>query len=444
MATEGSTKYTSVVIATEATFASVDPMTGIPDPGGLIFDGVSGLARLPEITLGELATTSNDDRARCGAYATAPEPQAVWLGGARVRVRRGDLVLTFEDVSLVGAGTGGIFSYDNLPLAMCMASSLGDDGTFITDDTVAGAVDANAFISTMNASDYSTGGIISAEIDGRMEYSAIAGNSGAGAGTINISPAMSVSLSNEAIRLARTLYPKTDGPSGGSLCFRLDGIGVRSYAYGCRHKSSVWTAVGGRLQVAVTMGVAGFIDDHANAALECPVVQCGAAQHVTGAFVVIGSAANPVGCSGTMAPYAIGREAVAFEADSVTWTIDTPLAPVGGAEADAIGFSEWAVVDTTLTVGMKLRTPTTTLDDDMLNGVYRSLMIGTSPGGQGQGLALYVPSAFLTVDGSKRDSSGDTVQMSATWGAGSWDGDKTDAAGIKAAANTAFRLGLGL
>jgi len=340
-ATASTTAYTSASLANETVFASVNPTTGIPSAGGLMYAGISGLARIPEVTVGDLPSTPNDDRARCRPEGTPPTPNVATLGGVRIDVSKGDVVLTFEDVPLLGAGSGAIGSYLSLPLWQMLATALGTDLSSPAAHTVdAAASDYSYTVAAWVPIAPVVGTLISVEIAGRMEYSAI---TKIDALTLHHSPAFSRGLVNgDVVRTMATFFPIVGDSGEASLSIRLDGTGVRAYCHGCRHRSSVWTVVGTRAQVVVTMASAAIMYDHASASVECPVIPCGAAEHLAGSYVVIGAAPVPPSCAGVSPPYEIPREAVRSNDDSWPWTIETPLAPEG-LTSDAVGIGAWVV-----------------------------------------------------------------------------------------------------
>ncbi len=102
--------------------------------------------------------------------------------------------------------------------------------------------------------------------------------------------------------------------------------------------------------------------------------------------------------------------------------------------------SDLEVSDVVVEVALTVDTPNTVISDDFRDGVVRDLLIGTGPVGDGQGMAISVPGAYLTVDPLVRAIDGELVQQKLTYSASRYGGD----AGTGDAGGTPFRLGLGL
>ena len=68
-------------------------------------------------------------------------------------------------------------------------------------------------------------------------------------------------------------------------------------------------------------------------------------------------------------------------------------------------------------------TANTTISNDFRDAVVRDLLIGTGPVGDGQGMAINVPGAYLTVDPLIRKIDGEIVQQSLTYAASRFGGD---------------------
>jgi len=102
--------------------------------------------------------------------------------------------------------------------------------------------------------------------------------------------------------------------------------------------------------------------------------------------------------------------------------------------------SDMEVSDQTVEVSLTVDTPNTTINNDFRDAVVRDLLVGTGPVGDGQGMALNVPGAYLTVDPQIRVIDGEIVQQSLTYAASRFGGD----AGTGDAGGTPLRIGLGL
>ena len=433
----------SVAVAVEsAGFANVDSTVGIPSPAGLTFVPIAGLRRADIPQPGEPVINTNDDQVRDAFYGYNPEVATMWSGGQRVQRKSGSVSLTFNEVQTLGDALGLISTYGGLPVHMMLHSGLALYTPPATGDTVAAGVGANAFTSTGVAGLYGIGALFGVTLNGRAEYSAVTDRGNPIVpDQIDHSPALSAPLTNEAIRFLSTLYPSPTLDALSSVALRFDGINWRTYCFGCRFTSARFNVSNDRVQLTIDLSFAYAADDNASAAQEEGHIPSGAAMHLRGSYVVIGDAAVPA--QGSAAPYAIGREVVQPMTDS--WTIEIANTYEREGHSDDItGMSDWTLITSSLTVSGTISVPTSTLDRDQLDRVYRSLLVGFAPQGEGNGMALYVPAAFLTVSGFSRDTSGDTVTFAGSWSPGPWRGDVSDSAVTTDPANAPWRLGFGL
>jgi len=448
------TSIKSVAIAVEnVSFGSVASATGVSDHAALTFVTAAGIARADITTIGESISNTRDDEVRCAAYALAPEPATMYdhskTPPERIRRRRGEITLTFNEIQLLGDGSGDIFDYAGHPLHMLVHSGMKlVSSSGMTTDTVVANIDNNTFTSTDLLGTYQTqvGGLFSTVINGRVEYSAITDATGnpLAAGDVTHAPAMSVGLSNEELRFAENFFSASDLSldANSSVALRLDGVGFRTYAYGCRMTGLSASVSNDRLTLAVTLTCAYVTDDHANADVGCPAYPNGATQHLRGSYFVTGSDINSMSAAG--APFKTARTNTQVSSDSVSWSITNTYAPEGRSD-DIVGMSDWALTDSAAEMTYTTTVPNTNIDDDFLNSSYRSALLGFAPQGQGNGLAFYIPSGFQTEDASKRDVSGELVSQTINLRAGPWLGDvEVVGTSNEHLVNSPFRLSFGL
>ncbi|MGA1738451.1 MAG: hypothetical protein ACO4AM_04115, partial [Candidatus Nanopelagicaceae bacterium] len=290
---------------------------------------------------------------------------------------------------------------------------------------------------------YKLGGLIGLEINGRAEYAHVTSENASGTGNIGYSPAFSRALTtSDTVRLCQTWYTAKGTNSGSvanSLAFRVDGVGVLSYAFGCKLESLSISVDGGRLMGDFVFQAAHIEDDHASATGPVePVTTDGATPHFRSCYVLLSDAAST---SRTDISGDNGDEhgRIALSVSEFSATITNTLTPVGQSSS-LIGMSDMEVSDQTVEVSLTVDTPNTTINNDFRDAVVRDLLVGTGPVGDGQGMALNVPGAYLTVDPQIRVIDGEIVQQSLTYAASRFGGD----AGTGDAGGTPLRIGLGL
>jgi hypothetical protein len=310
---------------------------------------------------------------------------------------------------------------------------------FTSADTVTGD-DVNFFTPTTTNTNYKIGGLVGSIIAGRCEYAGITSNNRGGAGKIGVSPAFSDEPSS--IYPMQTWYTPTSTSSGqvtSSLCFRIDGVNFRTYAYGCKLVSLNISVTNGRLLGQFTFQSALIQDDHANASgpIE-PVVLSGATQHFRNAYAIVSS---PVTYSRTNVVGTTGEELdrIALDAEGFTFNIVNTLTPKGFSN-NILTMSDMEVTNLDVECSLTLSSVKTDLIDDFKDRVVRQVLIGTGPIGNGQGMALLIPAGYLTVDPNKYDVSGEIVKQTLTYKQTRFGGD----VGTTQPANTPIRLALGI
>jgi hypothetical protein len=429
-----SVTHRSISVATESSFGSIDTSSGLPSPSGLTFLSLP-CEKDPIVVYGDPVVNERTE-ARDGPHGLPPEPDTVWSAGSRVQRRTGQVQVTI-DFTTIGADAN---TYAGTGLGKLLnAGFLTSLPLFTSADTVVGD-DVNYFTPTTTNTNYKIGGLVGSIINGRCEYSAVSSNDRATSGKIGVSPAFSDEPST--IYPMQTWYTPTSTSSGqvtSSLCFRVDGVNFRTYAYGCKLVSLNVSVNNGRLMGAFTFQAALIQDDHANATgpIE-PIVLGGATQHFRNAYAVVSS---PVTYSRTNISGSTGEELdrIALDAETFTFNITNTLTPKGFSN-NILTMSDMEVTNVDLECNLTLSAVKTDIADDFKNRVIRQVLIGTGPIGNGQGMALFIPAAYLTVDPNKYDVGGEIVKQTLTYKQTRFGGD----VGTTQPANTPIRLALGI
>lgn len=429
-----SVTHRSISVATESTFGSIDASSGLPANGALSFISLP-CEKDPIVIYGDIVVNERSE-ARDGPHGLPPEPDTVYSAGSRVQRRTGQVQITM-DFTTVGSAAN---TYASTGLGMLLnAGFLTSLPLFTSADTVTGD-DVNFFTPTTTNTNYKIGGLVGSIIAGRCEYAGITSNNRGGVGKIGVSPAFSDEPSS--IYPMQTWYTPTSTSSGqvtSSLCFRIDGVNFRTYAYGCKLVSLNISVTNGRLLGQFTFQSALIQDDHANASgpIE-PVVLSGATQHFRNAYAIVSS---PVTYSRTNVVGTTGEELdrIALDAEGFTFNIVNTLTPKGFSN-NILTMSDMEVTNLDVECSLTLSSVKTDLIDDFKNRVVRQVLIGTGPIGNGQGMALLIPAGYLTVDPNKYDVSGEIVKQTLTYKQTRFGGD----VGTTQPANTPIRLALGI
>jgi len=424
--------HRSLSVAVESSFGSLSASTGLPDASGLTFVSIP-CERDPIVVAGEPVVSERLD-ARDGNYMLPPEPDTVWSGGSRVRRRTGQVVCRV-DLTTVGTASD---NYTSNYLGYLLGAGLKTKIPSVITDTVT-AVDVNTYTPGSAPLEADVGTLVSTTLNGRAEYSAMTDNAD-GSSDVTISPAFSAS-SYTAVRGMQTWYipgRTATGDREHSLCFRIDGVNFRSYAYGCVLESMAITLDNGRLMAEFTYQAALIQDDHASAVgpIE-PTYNSGAPAFFRGAYVVA-SDASPTSLTNANTGDTLGR--IALDAEDFSLTLTNTLTPRGHSNS-ILAMSDMEISDVVVELSLTLSTVNTTISNDFFNRTVRQLMVGTGPQGDGLGCALMLPAAQLTVDPSSYDVSGnDIVRQQLTYQQSRFGGDVSESN----AGNSPFRIGLGI
>ena len=428
----------SIAIAGESAVGNVDASTGIPTTNGLTFIGLE-CERASLETFGD-AVLNERAESRDGPHGVPPEPETLWLNGARVRRRVGTITLTMP-IRPLGTGGTAITGYSNLPMFQCLASGMWDSGTVAaTSDTTGATVGTVNEFTAGSVANYRVGDIFGAGIGNRLEVSSV---TDIGTTTIRHSPAVSTTLTSKQVRNFRTLYVDNSldmSTAGSSVAMRIDGVGWRTYAYGCRAESVTFNLRGKQAMAEVTMRALYVTDDHANASRSEPDRTDGAPVHFVGSYAIISSSTvnDPV-----TAPTQASRHALNVDEFEVTLT--NTLTPQGLSD-NILTAKDLAITNVEIAAAITLSCTTPTVASDMLGQSQRQVMIGlngemTAPNtiAVGNGAAIFLPAGYLTTDPSKYDLGTDIVRQVLNYAPGRFAGDNASAN----AANSMFRVGLG-
>ncbi len=425
--------HRSLSVAVESSFGSLSASTGLPDNSGLTYVSIP-CERDPIIIPGEPVVSERLD-ARDGNYVLPAEPDTVWSGGSRVRRRTGQVVCRV-DLTTVGTSAD---TYAANYLGYLLGAGLKTQLPSVLSDTVT-AVDANTYTPSSAPTSADVGTLISTSLNGRAEYSAITDDADASS-DVTISPAFSAS-GYTSVRGLQTWYipgRTATGDREHSLSFRIDGVNFRSFAYGCVLESMNITLDNGRVMADLTYQAALIQDDHASAVGPVePSYNSGAPCFFRGSYAVI-SSGSPTSLTDASTGDTLGR--IALDVDDFTLTVTNTLTPKGHSNS-ILAMSDMEVTDVDVELTLTLSNVNTTINDDFFNRTLRQVLVGFGPLANGQGGAFQIPAAYLTVDPSKYDPSGnDIVRQQLTYKASRFGGDIDD--GSYEAWNSPFRLALG-
>jgi hypothetical protein len=398
----------SIALATEVSFGSVSATTGLTDVSGLTFRQMEVEDRGALVTFGDMPMTPREAIARDNFYVDPPEPATILASGIRQRRRKGELTVA---VPLRPMGTTG--SYATMALGLALSSSMARQSPAVDGSDVVAGVSASRFTPTA-LGDYTAGQLVKTDRLGRPEYAQVVNKPA----DIYISPAFSGVLGGaDTVRQCETWYTGPSVTLGSSLAIRIDGDTWRTYATGCRLKSIKVTPNDAKLAIAELTFTCAFVDDdHSNYSVSRPDKTDGQPGHALGSYTVVSSTtAQP----GSAAPYTLARTALAI--DTFSFSIDFTLVERGQTDS-IVGASNLDVVDAAGACEVTLSSPVSTYNDDILTPTPRSIFVGLSSTGAGNGVCLALPAGIAVDDSSKRDLSNGAVRQVLKWKAGLWTG----------------------
>jgi hypothetical protein len=425
--------HRTLSVAVESSFGSLASSTGLPDNSGLTYVSIP-CERDPIVIYGEPVVSERND-ARDGNFMLPPEPDTVWSSGARVRRRTGQVVCRV-DLTTIGTASA---NYSANYLGYLLGAGFKTRIPSVLSDT-ATVVDVNSYTPASGPNNDDVGTIIGADLNGRAEYSAITDDTNGG--DVNLSPAFSSAFTgSKTVRHLQTWYTPRGNATGtreNNLSFRVDGVGFRTYCYGCVLETLNITLDNGRLMGEFTYQSALIQDDHGNAVgpIE-PTYNSGSPPFFRGAYAVLSSTA-PTSLSAVTTGDMLARTEV--DCEDFSLTVTNTLTPKGHSNS-LLAMSDMEISDVVVELTMTLSTPSTLINQDFFNRTLRQVVIGTGPIGDGLGCAIMLPAAQLAVDPSAYDVSGnDIVRQQLTYNQSRFSGDVSGSN----ATNSPFRLGLGI
>ena len=426
--------HRSLSVAVESSFGSLSSSTGLPDVSGLTYVSIP-CERDPILIYGDVVVSERND-ARDGSFGIAPEPDTVWSAGARVRRRTGQVQLRV-DLTTIGTAAD---TYASNYLGYLLGAGFLTNVSTMKSDALSAITNVNTFTPTTTSTNYSIGGLIGASLNGRAEYSAVTDNDLSG--DVTVSPAFSSAFTGTpTVRGMQTWFPGSRTLTGDrthSLTFRVDGVGFRSFAYGCVLESVALSLDNGRVMADFTYQAALIQDDHGNAVgpIE-PTYNSGAPASFRGSYVVVSSTAPQTAGTATTGD-TLAR--TALDVEDFSLTITNTLTPVGHSNS-ILAMKDMEISDVAVELSLTVSDPNTTINSDFFNRTSRQVLVGCGPIGDGLGAAFMLPAAYLTADPSKYDVSGnDITRQTLTYAAGRFAGDVSNSG----AGNSPVRIALGV
>lgn len=428
-----SSNVQSCVMIPEASFGSlVDnfPSTAIFDGSELFVPILRGEVFTPgEVPLNE------DNSVRGGFYGKPGVVSTTVRSGVRQKRRAGQLSLTVDMPQAAGNTDGSGFWLTHF-LASCLFDGGAPDQST---ETVTGA--SATVINVADQAGYDVGQIVQALVNNRPEYSTIVNKTNDTQDTLTITPAFSITPSSTPMATLRTFGSK-NGTRGPSLAFRIDGDKYRTYCFGCRLGSLTITAENGRAKFAFVFECAFILDTHeavtsgGNWVDDEFYLTSSNILHFLDCEVILSNAINTQAEGYPVIP---GRTSLNVDAVSITLTNELTPCPT---TTNILAMSDYVITNRTLEVSVETCDWNETFARDLLDRVHRNLVVGMGPGGEGEGMAVVVPAAFLTVDPGLRSGS-PLVKQTLTWQAGAWRGDVGSPANDNLI-DTPFRIGFGV
>jgi len=286
------------------------------------------------------------------------------------------------------------------------------------------------------------GTLISTVFNNVATYSQVTSNNRSGTGDIGFSPSFP-SNSYTSINPMQNYYPASRNQSGdytSSLCFRIDGVNFRSYAYGCVLESLSISPDNDRLMLDMTFRSPLIQDDHTNAQGLFEAVYLGGTPPSFRGCEVVTSTTSPSSLVNKVGN--IGDEltrSVLSDVETFTFSVTNTLTPILSS-INILGMSNMEISNIDTTLELTLSTVNTLVKDDFFNRTCRNYMVGSGPVGEGQGFAISIPAGYMTQDPSKYDVSGEIVKQVLTIKPTRYAGDTGEAE----SGNTPFKMGFGI
>jgi len=423
----------SLSIASESTFGSLDSSTNLPDVSGLSFVSIP-CERDPIVIAGEPPISERND-ARDGAYTYAPEPSTVYSGGNRVQHRTGSISVT---VDLTGVGSSAA-NYTSNYLGFILGAGLKTQAGQGSQSAACNSV--NEYTATPATAAGEVGNLVSFS-SARSQYSAITDDVD-GSGYTTVSPAFDTDFTGtKEVRQLQTWYPGSRTATGTraltSVALRVDGVNFQSTAVGCVLESMSISTDNGRLMGEFTFQSAHIFDTHSAAAgpIE-PSFNAGSPPFFRNSEVIL-SATAPTSLTNATTGDKLGR--ISLDCDDFTFSLTNTLTPVGSSKS-VLAMTDMEITDTDAELTLTVSSVNTAILNDFRDRVLRQVIVGTGPTGDGKGCAIMLSAAYLTVDPSQYDVSGnDIVRQQLTYKPSRFGGDVVETG----AGNSPIRFGLGV
>ena len=431
-----STTLRTLSYAIESTFGSISSSTNLPDHSSYEFVSIP-VEKDPLVIFGDELPMSERLDTKDGFYTLPPEPDTVFNGGSRVRRRQGTVTLRLD---LTGIGTTSN-TYNNTYIdALFKAGFLASSPPFNTADTPSNQT-VNSYTPTQTSTDYPIGTLISTVFNNVATYSQVTSNNRGGTGDIGFSPSFP-SNSYNSINPMQNYYPASRTQSGdytSSLCFRIDGVNFRSYAYGCILEGLSISPDNGRLMLDMTFRSPLIQDDHANAqGLFEPVYLGGTPPFFRGCEVVT-STTSPSSLVDKSGNTGDELARASLETETFSFSVTNTLTPILNS-TNILGMSNMEISNIDTTLELTLSTVNTLVKDDFFNRTCRNYIVGSGPVGEGQGFAISIPAGYMTQDPSKYDVSGEIVKQVLTIKPTRYAGDTGEAD----SGNAPFKMAFGI
>ena len=423
----------SLSIASETTFGSLDTSTNLPDVSGLSFVSIP-CERDPIVIAGEPPVSERNDT-RDGAYTYAPEPSTVYSGGSRVQHRTGSISVT---VDLTGVGSSAPYYTSNY-LGFLLGAGLKTQTGQGSQSAACNS--ANEYTATPATAAGEVGNLVSFT-GARSQYSAITDDVD-GSGYTTVSPAFDTDFTGtKDVRQLQTWYPGSRTATGTraltSVALRVDGVNFQSTAVGCVLESMSISTDNGRLMGEFTFQSAHIFDTHSAAAgpIE-PSFNAGSPPFFRNSEVIL-SATAPTSLTNATTGDKLGR--ISLDCDDFTFSLTNTLTPVGSSKS-VLAMTDMEITDTDAELTLTVSSVNTAILNDFRDRVLRQVIVGTGPTGDGKGCAIMLSAAYLTVDPSQYDVSGnDIVRQQLTYKPSRFGGDVVETG----AGNSPIRFGLGV
>jgi len=428
--------HRSIGVAVETLFGSLDTNTNLPSESGLTYISIP-CERDPVVLNGEVPISERLDT-RDGSYFIPPEIDTVLSGGNNVQRRTGTVTIRL-DLTTIGSSAA---DYSSNYLGYLLGAFFKTKVSSVTSATVSTITSTNAFqVVSGGPTATDVGTLISSELKGRVEYSAITDDAD-GSSDITISPAFSANFTGTPdIRGTQTWFPGSRTNTGErehSLSFRIDGVNFQEFYFGCVGESLNISLDNGRLMAEMTFQAAHIKNENGSATgpIE-PVYNNGAPPFFRNSYVIV-SDSSPTSLTNASTGDKLGQ--IQLDCEDFTLSYTNTLTPLGHSES-IIAMSDMEITDIDIELTLTLSTVNTTLNNDYIRRVVRQVLVGTGPTGDGLGCAIMIPAAQLANDPAKYDVSGnDIVRQTLTYKQSRFGGDVIETG----AGNSPFRLALGI